>query len=461
MAKDLTHSELILTPANSFNVTNGFQHYVQFYQEDKYLLESLKDYIVPGIKSKDVCIVIASSSHRNEIAQVLINQKVNIEKARREGIYIDLDASEVLSQIMLNGKPDKDLFEKIVGSLIINASKNGLRVRAFGEMVSILWKIGNKNGALELEKYWNDLRKKEQFVLLCAYPMGEFNNESDSSIFSEIIADHSSIIPTESYMELVNQDEQLRAIAILQQKAEALESEIAERKKLEVMKDEFIAAASHELKTPLTSLKTYSHILQNRLSKLDGDKSYEYILKMDKQLNRMTHLVSDLLDVTRIQSGSLQFTKQYFDLNQLIEEITDEISETSDRSIVLRLGKHQDIYGDRDKIAQVILNFLANADKYSEKNKKIVIRTIVHKEEIIVSVEDHGIGISEENREKVFQRFFRESGNMESTFPGIGLGLYISSEIIKRHYGRIWVSSKKGKGSKFYFSLPVPHQTKF
>jgi signal transduction histidine kinase len=235
-----------------------------------------------------------------------------------------------------------------------------------------------------------------------------------------------------------------------------LELEINERRKLEKQKDEFIGIASHELKTPVTSIKAYTQVLQFRFRKEENSKATQLLSKMDAQIDKLANLVSDLLDVTKVQGGKLQFHKSYFDSNELIEEIVEEMQRTTEKHLIIKdLAHSKSLWGDRDRIGQVIINFLTNAIKYSPHSEKIIVKTSIDSKNIIISVQDFGVGIPKEAQKKVFNRFFRVGGDKLETFPGLGLGLYISSEIIKRHNGKIWVESEKGQGSTFYLSLPI------
>lgn len=232
--------------------------------------------------------------------------------------------------------------------------------------------------------------------------------------------------------------------------------DITERKLLEKHKDDFLGVASHELKTPVTSIKAYTQILHKRFQKAQDYKSAELVAKMDAQLNKMNSLIADLLDITKIESGRLQFTEAYFDFNELVTEIVEEVQRTTDRhTLVTQLTKTHRMYGDRERIGQVLVNLLTNAIKYSPHNEKLIISSEYNKGCITLCVEDFGVGIPEEKQSKIFDRFYRISGPREDTYPGLGLGLYISSEIIKRLGGRIWVESQEGQGSTFCFSLPV------
>lgn len=177
---------------------------------------------------------------------------------------------------------------------------------------------------------------------------------------------------------------------------------------------------------------------------------------MDAQVNKLTNLIGDLLDVTKIQSGRMQFHEAYFDLNELIEEVVEEIQRTSEKhKIIKNLVKVENFCGDRERIGQVLTNLITNAIKYSPHADKVIVSTGVKKGNVTLCVEDFGVGIPKDKLERVFEQFFRVSGPKQDTFPGLGLGLYISSEIIKREGGKIWVESEEGKGSTFSFSLPI------
>ena len=231
--------------------------------------------------------------------------------------------------------------------------------------------------------------------------------------------------------------------------------DITEQKQLQQQKDEFIGVASHELKTPVTSVKAYAQVLQAIFTREGDEKKAGMLGKMNSQIDRLTSLIGDLLDVTKIQSGRLQFNDDYFDFNQLITELTEDLQRTTDKhQIIIELHPTGTAYADKDRIGQVITNLISNAIKYSPGANKVVVNTSIENNEILLCVQDFGIGISADKKDKVFEQFYRVSGDKQHTFPGLGLGLYISSEIIKREGGRIWVNSVEGEGSTFCFALP-------
>ena len=232
--------------------------------------------------------------------------------------------------------------------------------------------------------------------------------------------------------------------------------DITERKQLESQKDEFISIASHELKTPITSVKAYAQILGQRFRKINDLKSVELAEKMDLQLDKLTSLIGDLLDVTKIEAGRIQFNESSFNFNELVDSTVEELQRTTlKHHINVSLQPSVIIHGDQDRLGQVITNFITNAIKYSPQADSISIKTSVDNSKVTLAVQDFGLGLSKVDQAKVFERFYRVSGSDQNTYPGLGLGLYISSEIIKRHKGRIWVESKKNKGSTFCFSLPI------
>ncbi len=231
--------------------------------------------------------------------------------------------------------------------------------------------------------------------------------------------------------------------------------DITERRMIEKQKEEFIGIASHELKTPVTSIKAYTQILQETLEEKQDYISAGLLQKMDHQIDRLTNLIKDLLDVTKISEGKLDLKNEPYDMNELIEEVIEDIQSTTRKhTIVKELQPLKPIVGDKEKVSQVLVNLLSNAIKYSPEADKIIVRTAVTEDGISVCVQDFGIGISPEMQKSLFQRFFRVPDESTSTFPGLGLGLFISKEIIRRQNGRIWVESAPKKGSSFCFSLP-------
>ena len=236
----------------------------------------------------------------------------------------------------------------------------------------------------------------------------------------------------------------------------SLQKEALEQKAAMEKKDEFISIASHELKTPVTSIKGYVQLLQHNFQQDGNDLAANLLGRVDAQINKLSTLISDLLDVKKIENGQLHYNENLFDFNELVAEVIEETSQILKKHTLLqKLGESKMVKGDRNKIGQVIINFIDNAGKYSPIDSEILINTDIVGNSIKLSVKDHGIGIPSNQQGKIFDRFFRVSGEKEDTYSGLGLGLYISSEFIKRHKGTIGVESEIGDGSTFYFTIPI------
>ncbi len=236
-------------------------------------------------------------------------------------------------------------------------------------------------------------------------------------------------------------------------------TDITKQKEVERMKDDFISMASHELKTPLTTIKAYGQIAEDMLQEKGDVKTLEIMKRMSSQVNKLTTLIEDLLDVTKIQKGKLIYKEDFFDFNDLLKEVTDDMQRTTaTHKIKNNLDSTAKILGDRNKISQVIDNLISNGIKYSPKANKIIVGTKLQDNGVQLSVQDFGIGILYKDRKKIFAQFYRVSGENQFTFPGMGIGLYICQEIIGRHGGKIWLESKIGKGSVFYVWLPFDYR---
>ncbi len=244
-----------------------------------------------------------------------------------------------------------------------------------------------------------------------------------------------------------------------QEQIEKEKNMLAENQRLQEIsrqKDDFISMASHELKTPVTSIKAFAQLLEHDYSISGNSEAAQMLARMNKQIVKLTSLIGDLLDVPKMEGGKLQYHLDYFDFNEMVGDIVREMQMvTKFHYIKVQLVKVPKVYGDRDRVGQVLTNLLSNAIKYSPNTKDIEVSSWRNLDNVCVSVKDHGIGISKHKQAKIFDRFFRENGLTENTYPGLGLGLYIASEILKRHEGSISVTSKKGFGSTFYFTMPI------
>jgi len=221
------------------------------------------------------------------------------------------------------------------------------------------------------------------------------------------------------------------------------------------LRDDFISIASHELKTPLTSLKAYTQVLQNRFKDTTDETSLNIINKVEAQVGRVIQMVTNLLDVTSLQQKKISLNVRLFDLNTLVTEITDAMQlAAAKHQIVTELAPDTEISGDRERIGQVITNLITNAVKYSPNATEVRLTTKIEAGNVILSVTDKGIGVAPKDQQRVFARFYRVPGASKN-FQGLGLGLFICAQIIEHHGGEIGVKSEESKGSTFWFSLPL------
>jgi signal transduction histidine kinase len=222
---------------------------------------------------------------------------------------------------------------------------------------------------------------------------------------------------------------------------------------LMIKKDEFMNVASHELKTPITNMKAYLQILERKLQK-ENSSGIEFINKANNQIDKLTSLVNDLLDVTKIQAGKMVYHFTDLDISTVISEVVSEAQvSVQTHQIIIKNNVHALVHGEKNRLEQVISNFLSNAIKYSPHADKIIVDTNLIDNKIRISIKDFGIGIPGDKQKQVFDRFFRVDESSHQ-FSGLGLGLFISAEIVRRHGGNIGVDSDDN-GSEFYFCLPT------
>jgi PAS domain S-box-containing protein len=233
-------------------------------------------------------------------------------------------------------------------------------------------------------------------------------------------------------------------------------TDIDDIKKHEQQKDDFIRMASHELKTPVTTIKGYIQLLVGMQKDQQETLHSTALVKVDKQVNKLTKLINDLLDLTRIETGRLQLEQRRYPISVIIQEVISDISMmTGKHRIDVLLSDDFMVFVDKDRIEQVLINLITNAIKYSPKAEMVILKVYGQDGQVVISLTDFGIGIPAGDAEKIFERFYRVEGKDEKTFPGFGIGLFIVREIVELHGGKVWVNSELNKGSTFYVSLPV------
>lgn len=222
-------------PFTEWGVRHEAGHFVQFYEDDLFLVKSVAAFIGEGLQNGDGGIVIATAAHRAGLEQLLTEREIDMDAAAASGQLILLDAEETLAKLMVDASPDKNIFQKVVGNVVKNTGERRKHVRAFGEMVALLWRAGNHSAAVQLEGLWNDLAKTHSFSLLCGYPLHDFDGAANGYAFSQICKEHSHVLPLESHLAAsISSKDRLAELALLQQKANSLDIELRQRKETEV-----------------------------------------------------------------------------------------------------------------------------------------------------------------------------------------------------------------------------------
>jgi PAS domain S-box-containing protein len=569
------------------------EHFVQFYESDEFLIDSVSGFVGAALSAGNSSVVIATADHRRALQQKLAACGVDLAEAAAAGRWVEFDAAETLAKFMVNGAPDPSRLAKAVGSTIARLAQDGRRIHAFGEMVALLWSAGQPDAAIRLEELWNDLARQHRFALFCAYPIDAFNHPDHETLFNGICACHTRVIPAESYAAIDAPAERLRAISLLQQKAQSLEAEIAHRAQVEKSlaqrerelndflenateglhkvgpdgtvlwankaeyellgytadeyigrpisdfhadaevindlldrlqrgetldnvparlrsksgaikhvlissnacfedgqflytrcftrdvtrqweaertlreadrrKDEFLATLAHELRNPLAPIK-------NALEMLRADGQNLQLLAeargiMQRQLDQVTRLVDDLLDLSRITRDKIELRKERVALADVIAAAV----ETS-RPLIDQAGHtlavdapSEPILLDADpaRLAQVLSNLLNNSAKYTAPGGHIALRAQRDGDRIVVSVHDNGIGISGEALAYVFDMFRQADHIPDRAEGGLGIGLTLVRRLVEMHGGSVTAQSDgPGKGSEFSVRLPLAPKAK-
>ncbi|MFN2532031.1 MAG: ATP-binding protein [Pyrinomonadaceae bacterium] len=288
-------------------------HLVQFYETETFLLDSLQSYVASGLEAGETVVLAATASHLAALESRLQNRGIAVAAAIAAGRYIELNAETTLNFLIADGALSAERFNHVIGGAVSAAKKAGTHIRVFGELVAVLWGLGEFSLALELESFWNDLKKENEFSLLCAYPLQEFSSESSSGLLSEVCATHTRVIPAESYLSLRDEQQQLRAIVLLQQKAFALQAEIKEREKAE----QNLRAVTEELEMQVADLRHLHEMSLSLTSTLNVDAVLKQVLaaavtvqKTDMGLLSLANPAGDGINVKCSIGFDKQFLKQ-------------------------------------------------------------------------------------------------------------------------------------------------------
>jgi signal transduction histidine kinase len=231
--------------------------------------------------------------------------------------------------------------------------------------------------------------------------------------------------------------------------------DITARKEVDRQKEVLLDTVVHELTNPLTSMKFRVQLLQRRIRKAGDEQMATELGRIDLSLDKFSYLISSLFDASTLKTGLLSIHPTIFAVDDLVREIVKEQKEIWPDRLLLENTIQVGAYGDRERTGQVLRNLLTNALKYSAVDDPVWVRVSVKDEMILLSVQNRGIGIPQDQQTRIFERFVRVEQPEQNTVQGIGLGLYIAAQIVTHQGGRIWVESTPNEGATFFFTLPL------
>lgn len=437
-------------------------HLVQLYEDAGFLADVVAEFVDAGFAAGEPALVVARAAHRERIVERLRARGSDVDAHVAAGRLRLLDAAETMTAIAPAGVPDRVRFGDVVGAALADAARAGgdAPVRVYGEIVDLLWADRKPDAALALEELWNDLGRERTFSLLCAYHLARFSDAGDGTPLAHVLDAHSHVLPADPWAAIADPDERLREVARLQQRARALENEVAERRQVERalreslrVRDDFLAVAGHELRTPLTAAQLMLESLARGRRVELPPLAQERIGKVARSLGRLAKLIDGLVDVAHFAAGSARLAPTELELGALVRGVVDEqLPALQAAGCTVELIVEDGVLGrwDRRRLEQVVANLVSNAGKYGV-GTPITVRVERGADSARVVVRDRGVGIAPGDHQRIFERFERAA---RPEIWGLGVGLWIAREAVEAHGGTITLDSALGQGATFTVQLP-------
>lgn len=499
--RPISSAPSVVGSAGASPVTPAHDHIVQFYDNEHFLDATVGEFLVEGLAASQPVLIVASKARRTALAARLRARGFDVDSNSCGQRVTMLDARATLDSFMVDGIPDAARFRATLGGAIAGCvgSDAPTGLRAYGEMVDLLWKEGNPDGAIRLEELWNELAATHSFSLLCAYAMGNFYKEADSHHFHRVCGQHSRVIPTENHGHGAEADRMLE-ISVLQQRARALQPEIEHRKDLErrlretvtahrateealrnalereraaraeaeaatKAKAQFLTVMSHELRTPLNSIAGHVELVEMGVyGPLNGPQR-DALLRVQRSQRHLLALINNVLNLASIEAGQIGYVIDELALVPLLSEVTALVAplfaakkvtcepvvvdDPAETPLIVR--------GDGEKVRQVVINLLMNALKFTAPGGRVTVSAGRCPDAVsmaCVRVSDTGIGIPASKLETIFEPFVQLAPPLTGHRDGIGLGLAISRDLARGMGGDITVTSTEGEGTVVLLALP-------
>ncbi|RYZ71538.1 MAG: hypothetical protein EOP09_04515 [Proteobacteria bacterium] len=437
------------------------QQSVQLCDSENFLITTVAQELLSSLDGGDGVLVILSSLHESQFRDFKSEAGVRFDSYLERGQLLLLSAEEVLEYLLEDESGLTGRFEqKIAGPVHELRSQHG-KIHAFSEMLDLLSLMGDFRSMVRVEGLWNELIRRDQISVIHSYRVRSLTQDrtprnAHSGILKLGDAKSGRLNEVESMSEeLLHEVEERRKVEYELRRAEVKLNDALR------MRDEFLTMVSHELKTPLTSLRLYSQLQKRKIQRSDvsvyDESSVQKLVdSVDRQTGRLSRLINEMFDVSRITTGKLQLRREQIDLEEVIRFAIARVTEENDWAeglIEFNSTGSMHGYWDPIRVEQVITNLLTNAMRFGRGSQIVIELTQAKAGQARIRVKDQGIGIPRDRLEKIFDRF--EQTPTSRNLDGIGVGLYISRQIIDAHEGKIWAESKKGVGSTFTVELPV------
>ncbi len=480
-------------------------HVVQFCDDDRALTASAASFLAEGIAAGEPAVAFATPARREAMRDCLRDRGLDVNYLERQSRLTVLDARATLATFMCDDMPDAHKFSHSVGAAIerLCAANAGSPIRAFGEMVSLLWQDGNTRAAVRLEELWNDLAAILPISLLCSYAGGEFLTATGDEDRERICRLHTHILDTGSQLVA---DSTLPAYRSLTARTLALEKQLEDRTALEArLKDalaarkvaeeelqraavererllqrerearaeaesanrakaEFLSVMSHELRTPLNAIGGHVQLIELELHGPVTSAQRDALTRIAKSQRHLLMLVNDVLNLARIETGQMEYAVEELDLETAARQVVGAMQPLFERS---ELTCHVQpasadvaplvVSADGEKVRQILINLLTNAIKFTRSGGCVTVsvgpspRNPSH---VAVTVSDTGLGIALVRLRHVFEPFGQEPRSTTHHLDGTGLSLAISRDLARGMGGELSAESVPGEGSTFIFDLP-------